>query len=79
MNKPVLNHPAEQLFRIDSIAEAPAPEGKEGVWHSYVIMQGSNAITGLREGSLSEVSLRVEQMVERLNQRFTKQQAKARR
>ena len=29
-------------FRIDSIVEAPAPEGSKGVWHRYVIVQGTN-------------------------------------
>jgi len=59
-------------FRIDSIVEAPAPEGCEGVWHQYVIVQGTNRIVGLRAGTHSEVSLHVEGVVAQLNERFRK-------
>lgn len=59
-------------FRIDSIVEAPAPEGSKGVWHRYVIVQGTNRIDGLRAGTHSEVSLHVEGVVAHLNERFRK-------
>jgi hypothetical protein len=59
-------------FRLDSITEVPAPEGGEGVWQRYVIVQGTNTINGLRAGTHAEVSLEVEMMVERLNERFRK-------
>ena len=59
-------------FRLESIAEAPAPEGSEGVWHQYVIVQGTNRIVGLRAGAHSEVSLHVEGVVAQLNERFRK-------
>ena len=61
-----------QPFRLDSIAEVPAPEGGEGTWHRYVIVQGTNTINGLRAGTHAEVSVQVEMMVERLNERFRK-------
>jgi hypothetical protein len=64
-------------FRFDSIIEAPAPEGGEGVWHQYVIVQGTNRIVGLRAGSRSEVSLHVEGVVAQLNERFRKGKAGA--
>lgn len=64
-------------FRIDSIVEAPAPKGCEGVWHRYVIVQGTNRIDGLRAGPCSEVSLHVEGVVARLNDRFRKGKAGA--
>ena len=35
-------------FRLHSIVEVPAPEGIEGVWQQYVIVQGINTINGLR-------------------------------
>ena len=79
MPKPVPELSPEQHFRVDSIAEAMGPAGDEGKWHRYVITQGTNVITGLRAGTLAEVEVRLGQMIERLNQRFAKQQAKARR
>jgi hypothetical protein len=62
-------------FRLDSISDVPAPEGGEGVWQQYVIVQGANTIIGLRAGTRSEVTLQVEGMVERLNERFRKGKA----
>ena len=59
-------------FRVDSITEVAAPQGGEGIWQRYVIVQGSNTINGLRAGTQSEVSLEVEIMVQRLNDRFRK-------
>ena len=51
-------------FRLHSIVEVPAPEGSEGVWQQYVIVQGINTINGLRPGTRSEVSVQIESMVE---------------
>lgn len=59
-------------FRLHSIVEVPAPEGSEGVWQQYVIVQGINTINGLRPGTRSEVSVQIESMVEHLNERFRK-------
>jgi hypothetical protein len=59
-------------FRLHSIVEVPAPEGSEGEWQQYVIIQGINTITGLRAGTRSEVSVQIEGMVEHLNERFRK-------
>jgi hypothetical protein len=39
------------------------------VWHSYVISQGTNMIEGVRAGTHAEVTLLVNDMVERLNAR----------
>jgi hypothetical protein len=61
-------------FRLDSISEVAAPEGAEGLWQQYVIVQGTNTIKGLRAGTRAEVNLQVESMVERLNERFRKSQ-----
>ena len=63
-------------FRLHSIVDAPAPEGSEGVWQQYVIVQGTNTINGLRPGTRSEVSVQIESMVEHLNQRFRKGEAR---
>lgn len=59
----------EVPFRLDSITLAAAPPGCEGVWHRYVITQGTNEITGMRAGSHAEVTRLVDEMIERLNQR----------
>lgn len=74
-NQAVLEVP----FRIDSIAQVEPPDGGEGIWHRYVLSQGSNTITGIRAGTRVEVSQLLEGMVERLNERLGKQQAKLRR
>ena len=59
----------ELPFKVDSIARSPAPAGAEGVWHSYVISQGTNTITGVRAGTHAEVTALVQEMIERLNER----------
>lgn len=63
-------------FRVDLISEVPAPEGSSGIWHQYVISQGTNTITGLRAGARVEVVAQLDEMVERLNQRRMGKKAK---
>jgi hypothetical protein len=69
----------ECYFRLDSLHDVPAPEGCEGTWQRYVIVQGNNRIVGMRAGLQSEVSKVVSDYIERLNLRFAKQKAKAAR
>lgn len=59
----------EVPFRLDSITPVAAPAGSEGIWHRYVISQGTNEITGLRAGTQAEVTRLVDDMIERLNER----------
>lgn len=59
----------EVPFKIDSIAQTTAPAGSDGVWHSYVISQGTNTINGVRAGTRAEVQILLHDMVERLNER----------
>jgi hypothetical protein len=59
----------ELPFKVDSIVTSAAPSGAEGVWHSYVISQGTNVITGVRAGTQAEVRMLLDGMVERLNER----------
>lgn len=61
-------------FRLDSITEVVPPDGQKGSWYRYVIVQGSNMITGVRSGTRWEVGLTLESLVERLNERFKKRQ-----
>lgn len=71
MKKPA--NPTETVlelpFKVDAISKTAAPQGAEGVWHSYVISQGANTITGVRAGTHGEVTVLLEQMIERLNER----------
>ena len=59
----------ELPFKVDSITRTTAPAGSEGVWHSYVISQGTNTITGMRAGTHAEVTAMLQDMIERLNDR----------
>lgn len=56
-------------FRLESMARAKAPDGSNGTWFKYVIAQGPNRITGIREGSEAELNATLADMVERLNER----------
>lgn len=69
----------ETAFHLDSVAPAPDPTGGDGRWFRYVISQGPNAentITGTKSGSLDEVHHQLRVMIEKLNERFGKLQAK---
>jgi hypothetical protein len=59
----------ELPFKLESISKAAPPGGAEGVWHSYVISQGTNTIEGVRAGTHAEVTTLLNDMVERLNER----------
>lgn len=80
---PQLTGPLQELlgepFRLESITEVPAPDDRPGTWHHYVIMQGTNRITGLRSGTGPEVTLALESLVEHLNERFERRQARQER
>jgi hypothetical protein len=66
----------EVPFTLHSVTPAEAPPGADGVWHTYVIEQGANQITGLRAGSRAEVTRLVDEMIERLNDRRIGKQKK---
>jgi hypothetical protein len=59
----------ELPFKVDSISRTAAPAGAEGVWHCYIISQGTNTITGVRAGTHAEVTKLLDEMIERLNER----------
>jgi hypothetical protein len=56
-------------FTVSSVSRTAAPKGAEGLWHSYVISQGANTIAGVRAGTQTEVTMQLNLMVERLNER----------
>ena len=59
-----------QSYEIVSVQRAEPPAGAEGSeWCAYVITQGSNTIRGCRQGSRAAVSIEVEAIVVRLNER----------
>jgi hypothetical protein len=66
----------EVPFILGSVTPADAPPGAEGPWHRYIILQGTNEITGLRAGSQAEVTRLVDAMIEQLNERRIGKQKK---
>ena len=57
-------------FVLESIQNAQPPAGAEGSgWHRYVITQGNNTIVGHRQGSTTSVTLAIEKIMLRLNER----------
>ena len=60
-----------QYYEIVSIERAePPPDGKGSNWYRYVIaFEGSNTITGCRQGSLKDVTSGMVEMVALLNER----------
>ncbi len=60
-----------QPYRIVSVRRAePPPGGKGPYWYRYVIsFEGSNSITGYRQGGLKAVTREVEEIVAQLNER----------
>ena len=70
---------AETHFELTSVVPVDAPNGSEGLWHRYVIKQGTNTITGLRSGTRLELDAQLRDMVEKLNQRASQHRAKPKR
>ncbi len=60
-----------QYYEIVSIQRAePPPDGKGPNWYRYVIaFEGSNSITGYRQGSLKAVTSGLVEMIAQLNER----------
>jgi hypothetical protein len=59
-------------YEIISIEPSDAPADTEGAdWHCYVIAQGRNEIRGFRQGKRNAVTVDVEEIVARLNERRT--------
>ena len=67
-----------QYYEIVSIQPAePPPDGKGSNWYRYVIaFEGSNSITGYRQGGLKAVTRAVEEIVAQLNERQLRQLGK---
>ena len=62
--------PLPDPFEIVSIRAVSAPKGATGTsWHRYEISQGHNRIVGYRVGPIGTVTVAVEGIVRRLNER----------
>ncbi len=61
-------------YGIISVQRAAPPSGAEGSnWYRYVIaFEGSNSITGYRQGGLKAVTRAVEEIVAQLNERHSR-------
>jgi hypothetical protein len=67
-----------QYYEIVSIQPAECPSGGKGSsWYRYVIaFEGSNSITGCRQGSLKAVTNGVLEMIAQLNERHWKKRGR---
>jgi hypothetical protein len=62
--------PNDEPFELVSIRKAAPPSGGEGSdWFSYEIAQGSNTITGYRQGTLSTIEAALQEIIVGLNER----------
>jgi hypothetical protein len=61
---------SSQFYTIESIEPIDPPTGTEGSdWHQYVIVQGTNRISGYRQGNIETVRQATEENIELLNER----------
>lgn len=57
-------------FRVGRVERAPGPQGDgDADWHRYVLENGRNSITGLRRGSLRQVTEHARRLAQDLNER----------
>ncbi len=68
-----------QYYELVSIQRAePPPDGKGANWYRYVIaFDGSNTITGCRQGSLKAVTSGLVEMIAQLNERHRHKRGRA--
>ncbi len=63
----------EYRYRVESVEPTNAPSGTpDGIWHRYVIVRGSSQISGMKPGSLYEVTQHAEEEAQGYNERFAK-------
>ncbi len=57
-------------FTVDSIEQTESPEnGGSETWYRYVLKSKRTSITGMRAGSLAQVTEHAERVAEQLNER----------
>lgn len=62
--------PNDQPYELVSVQESSPPAGSEGSgWFSYRIAQGTNTITGYRQGTRTSIEAELRETVVALNER----------
>jgi hypothetical protein len=56
-------------YQVTSVDKAEGPNGADGDWYCYVLEGGRSPITGLRRGTLSEVTEHAKRCARDLNER----------
>jgi len=56
-------------YKVTSVVKAQAPNGADGNWYRYVLEGGRSPITGLRRGTLKEVTEHAKRCAADLNER----------
>jgi hypothetical protein len=56
-------------YYVTSVNKATPPAGADGDWYCYVLEGGRSPITGLRRGTLSEVTEHAQRCAKDLNER----------
>lgn len=60
----------DEPYELKTVRKSDAPAGSEGKdWVRYEIAQGSNIITGYRQGTVSSIKRAAEEIVVGLNER----------
>lgn len=60
----------DEPYELKAVKKSAAPSGSEGEnWIRYEITQGSNVITGYRQGSVTAIKRVAEEIVVGLNER----------
>jgi hypothetical protein len=56
-------------YHVASVDKAQAPDGADGDWYCYILEGGRSPITGLRRGTLTEVTEHARRCARDLNER----------
>jgi len=56
-------------YKVTSVAKTKAPSGADGNWYRYVLEGGRSPITGIRRGTLKEVTEHAKRCAADLNER----------
>jgi hypothetical protein len=57
-------------YHVASVDKAPSPDGRtDGDWYCYILAGGRSPITGLRRGTLTEVTEHAKRCARDLNDR----------
>jgi hypothetical protein len=58
-----------RFYRVSSVDRADAPANADGDWYRYILEGGRSPITGLRRGTLAEVTDHATRCANELNER----------